>query len=335
MAKIKVTFNRPEEEEEVLEQMHAEPKEWTAEQFEQGAKSYEVSESRDFDLEEDWEENEAEIERAINDDFDRTYADIDQATPFYKRWWFWAALAAVLVLIVAVLFKTGHMPGSMDTVSTTAVSTTSPFDGQLEEAKDIVAPSGTTVKKGPQGWGLYQGDNLAQLYNGIASNDLGTWYIQNGLVDFDYNGYLKVNGTTYKVTGGKVDIANPVATTRATTTAASNGNAQTSAAAAPQGQEFSGTDTQQDAMAAAVDYINQTAFSRDWLIAQLKSDGFDENDAAWAVDHCNVDWNEQAYKKAQEYLTLTTFNHKDMVDQLIFEGFTADQAEYGATKAGL
>lgn len=337
MAKIKVSFNRLNEEEEVLKKKQAEPKEWTAEEFEEGAKSFEVSESKDFEEpEEDWEENEAEIERAINEDFDRTYAGVDGPAPFYKRWWFWVALIALLALVLGVLFKTGHMPGSMDTVSTTAVATTSPFDGQVEEARDIVAPSGTSVKKGPQGWGLYQGDNVAQLYNGIASNDLGTWYIRNGLVDFDYTGYLKVNGTTYKVDGGKVDIANPVATTKAATTTASADNSeQTSVASAPQGQEFSGTEAQQDAMASAVDHINQMAFSRDWLIAQLKSDGFDENDAAWAVDHMNVDWNEQAYKKAQEYLTLTTFNHKDMVDQLVFEGFTADQAEYGATKAGL
>ncbi|MBQ8062411.1 MAG: hypothetical protein IJ230_00570 [Clostridia bacterium] len=34
-------------------------------------------------------------------------------------------------------------------------------------------------------------------------------------------------------------------------------------------------------------------------------------------------------------MKLTTFTHDDMLTQLQFEGFTAEQAAYGAQKAGL
>ena len=349
----KLNFHKENSDTEVFEKVSGEePKEWTAVEFHKGAQEY-VQENGEFEYEApepkedvDWSAREAEIEDAINEDFDRTYADYEKDRPFYKRWWFWliAALLAAAI-IIGVLFKTGHMPGQfLDETTTVPAVTEVKLDGPLEEAIDFVLPEGAEVVQDEYGWGVYQYGGLVRSYNGIASNELGTWYIKDGLVDFKYSGYVKVNGTTYKVTEGKVDVSNPVATeapTTKTVSQASNdstvtGTTETSQAQSPQGQEFAGgTEAQQDAMASAVDYINQMAFSRDWLIAQLVADGVDSNDAAWAVDHCGADWNEQAYKKAEEYLKLTSFNHKDMVDQLLFEGFTADQAEYGATKAGL
>ena len=350
----KLKFHNDKGDTEAFEKVTSEePKEWTAVEFHKGAQEY-VQENGEFEYEEpqpkeevDWSAREAEIEEAINDDFDRTYADYDRDLPFYKRWWFWLIAALVLAaVIIAILFKTGHMPGQfLDTPGegTTAV-TEIKLEGPQVEAIDFTLPEGAEVKQGDVGWGVYQYDAVVRSYNGIASNSLGTWYIKDGLVDFKYTGYVIVNGNTYKVNEGKVEIATPVATSnnaQATTAAGSDngtvtGRTATSQAQQPQGHEFSGgTEAQQDALASAVDYINQMAFSRDWLIAQLVSDGVDSNDAAWAADHCGANWNEQAYKKAQEYLKLTSFNHQDMVDQLLFEGFTTDQAEYGASKAGL
>ena len=340
----KLNFHNNNSDTEVFDKVTGdEPKEWTAVEFHKGAQEY-VQENGEFEYEPpepkeevDWSAREAEIEDAINEDFDR---------PFYKRWWFWLIAGLLLAaLIIGILFKTGHMPGQfLDEPTTAPAVTETKLDGPLVEAVDFVLPEGAKVSEEEYGWGVYQYGGLVRSYNGIASNELGTWYIKDGLVDFKFSGYVKVNGTTYKVTEGKVDVSNPVATgapATQTVTQGSNdgtvtGTTETSQAQQPQGQEFSeGTEAQQDAMASAVDYINQMAFSRDWLIAQLVADGVDTNDAAWAADHCGADWNDQAYKKAEEYLRLTSFNHKDMVDQLIFEGFTADQAEYGATKAGL
>ena len=336
----KLNFTNNKSDTEVFDKVtNEELKEWTAVEFHKGAQEYAQEDV-------DWSAREEEIEDAINEDFDRTYADYEKDQPFYKRWWFWLIAGLLLAaLIIGILFKTGHMPGQfLDETTTAPAVTETKLDGPLVEAVDFVLPEGAKVSEEEYGWGVYQYGGLVRSYNGIASNELGTWYIKDGLVDFKFSGYVKVNGTTYKVTEGKVDVSNPVATgapATQTVTQGSNdgtvtGTTETSQAQQPQGQEFAeGTEAQQDAMASAVDYINQMAFSRDWLIAQLVSDGVDTNDAAWAADHCGADWNDQAYKKAEEYLRLTSFNHKDMVDQLIFEGFTADQAEYGATKAGL
>ena len=349
----KLNFHDRHSDTEVLDNVTEEVKEWTAVEFHKGAQEY-IQENGEFEYEEpvreevDWKAREAEIEQAVNDDFDRTYADYDKDRPFYKKWWFWLIAALLLAaLIIGILFKTGHMPGQFldkPQEGTTAV-TEARLDGPQETARDFTLPEDAEVIEGIKGWGVYQYGSLVPSYNGIASNELGTWFIKDGLVDFTYTGYVVVNGTTYKVDQGKVDISNPVATSSqgtANTTQAngnngsSDGTTAVSQAQAPQGQEYAeGTEDQQNALADAVDYINQMAFSRDWLIAQLVSDGHDTNDAAWAADHTGADWNEQAYKKAEEYLKLTSFGHKDMVDQLIFEGFTSDQAEYGATKAGL
>ena len=348
----KLNFHKDKGDTEVFDKVtNEEPKEWTAVEFHKGAQEY-VQENGEFEYEPpepkgevDWSAREDEIEDAINEDFDRTYADYDRDQPFYKKWWFWL-IAALLVaaIVIGVLFKTGHMPGMfLDEPTTQQEVTEIKLEGPQVTAQDFTLPEGAEVIEGDEGWGVYVDDALVHAYNGIASNKLGTWYIQNGLVDFTYTGYVVVNGTTYKVDQGKVNVSNPVANSSqgtAATTAANSDNGtvtavtQTSQAQAPQ-DASEGTESQQDALASAVDYINQMAFSRDWLIAQLVADGADANDAAWAADHCGANWNEQAYKKAQEYLKLTSFNHQDMVDQLLFEGFTTDQAEYGASKAGL
>jgi hypothetical protein len=65
----------------------------------------------------------------------------------------------------------------------------------------------------------------------------------------------------------------------------------------------------------------------------LEYESYSTEDATWAVDSLNVDWNEQAAKKAKEYLDYTSFSREGLVQQLVFEGFTSEQAEYGASQA--
>lgn len=96
-----------------------------------------------------------------------------------------------------------------------------------------------------------------------------------------------------------------------------------------------GTPGQQNATRKAADYLKFTAFSRTGLIKQLEFEKFTTDDATWAVDHVTVDWNDQAVKKAKSYLDMTSFSHPGLVDQLVFEGFTPEQAEHGATGAGI
>jgi len=101
------------------------------------------------------------------------------------------------------------------------------------------------------------------------------------------------------------------------------------------------TKSQEQAIGAAQDYLDYSAFSRKGLIEQLSSDageGFPKADAIFAVDHIKVNWNEQAAKSAKEYLAYSHFSRKGLIEQLesdAGEGFTHSQAVYGVKKAGL
>lgn len=91
---------------------------------------------------------------------------------------------------------------------------------------------------------------------------------------------------------------------------------------------------QKNALQKAQDYLNYTSFSYSGLVEQLKFDGFSEEDATYAVDNCNTDWNSQAAMKALDYLDYSSFSREGLIEQLEFDGFTPEQAEYGATSAG-
>ncbi|GAB3267655.1 Ltp family lipoprotein [Arthrobacter pigmenti] len=96
-----------------------------------------------------------------------------------------------------------------------------------------------------------------------------------------------------------------------------------------------GTVSQQNALRAAENYLDFTAFSRTGLIDQLVFEEYSAEDATWAVDRVNVDWNEQAAKAAANYLDFTSFSRQGLIDQLIFEGYTPAQAQYGVSQTGL
>lgn len=83
------------------------------------------------------------------------------------------------------------------------------------------------------------------------------------------------------------------------------------------------------------------SFSRQGLIDQLSSgygSQFPVEDATFAVDSLNWDWNEQATKKGQSYLDFMAFSCRGLIDQLSSpygSQFTIEQATYGATALGL
>jgi len=85
----------------------------------------------------------------------------------------------------------------------------------------------------------------------------------------------------------------------------------------------------------AESYLEYTAFSRSGLIKQLEFEGYTTAAATVAVDSLDVDWNDQAVKSAKNYLELQGFSHSGLVNQLEFEGYTPEQAEHGATAAGV
>lgn len=93
--------------------------------------------------------------------------------------------------------------------------------------------------------------------------------------------------------------------------------------------------SQANAVGLAQEYIEVSAFSRQGLIEQLEYSQFSTEDATYAVDSLNVDWNEQAAKKAKEYLDVSSFSRGGLIDQLEYGGFTPQQAEYGVAATGL
>jgi hypothetical protein len=91
---------------------------------------------------------------------------------------------------------------------------------------------------------------------------------------------------------------------------------------------------QKNARESAESYLDFSAFSRQGLIDQLEFADFSTEDAEYAVDVIEVDWNEQAAKKAEAYLDFSAFSRDGLIDQLVFEGFTQEEAEYGVTAVG-
>lgn len=91
---------------------------------------------------------------------------------------------------------------------------------------------------------------------------------------------------------------------------------------------------EQNAVAKANSYLSIMHFSRAGLIEQLEFEGFTTEEATFAVDYIEVDWNEQAAGKAQDYIDTMSFSRTGLIEQLEFEGFTKEQAEYGVTAIG-
>jgi hypothetical protein len=96
-----------------------------------------------------------------------------------------------------------------------------------------------------------------------------------------------------------------------------------------------------NALAAAQDYLDYSAFSRQGLIDQLSSkygSGFGVEDATWAVGQLTVDWRQQAFLAAKDYLDFSSFSRQGLIGQLSSpygSQFTVEEATYAVNKIGL
>jgi hypothetical protein len=92
------------------------------------------------------------------------------------------------------------------------------------------------------------------------------------------------------------------------------------------------------AMASAESYLEMSGFSYHGLYQQLSSsagEGFTESEAQYAVDHVDVDWNQEAVESARSYLDMMPMSKSELISQLSSsagEGFTYEQALYAANK---
>src|SRR5690554_944988 len=80
--------------------------------------------------------------------------------------------------------------------------------------------------------------------------------------------------------------------------------------------------SQQNAVNMAKNYLAFMPFSKSGLVDQLEFEGFSNDDATYAVNNIDVDWNEQAVLSAQNYLDFMSFSRSGLIEQLKFEGFS-------------
>jgi hypothetical protein len=93
--------------------------------------------------------------------------------------------------------------------------------------------------------------------------------------------------------------------------------------------------SQKNAVGKANDYLKMMAFSKSGLVKQLEFEGFDNEDATYAVNKIDVDWKEQAVRKGEEYLNIMSYSRSGLIEQLEFEGFTTEEATYAVDQIGL
>ena len=118
-----------------------------------------------------------------------------------------------------------------------------------------------------------------------------------------------------------------VTTARATTTPTTTAAPTTRAAALTPGQK--------NAVKSAESYLKFKGFSRLGLIDQLIYEKYSQEDATFAVDNVQVNWNDEAAQSAKSYLSFKSFSRQGLIDQLVFEKFTPAEATSGVTAAGL
>lgn len=105
-------------------------------------------------------------------------------------------------------------------------------------------------------------------------------------------------------------------------------------AAPVQNTEGNITTGQKNALSSASQYLSFSSFSRSGLIDQLEYEGFSNEEAVYAVDHCGANWKEQSAESAKSYLRVSSFSYDGLVDQLEYEGFTSEEATYGVDRCG-
>ena len=159
-----------------------------------------------------------------------------------------------------------------------------------------------------------------------ASDSEETINLMNGMPEC-------INGKSTAITGAPAETPTPTATPTPTETPTPT--------ATPTPDPLAGaTTSQRQALSKAKSYLNLSGFSYQGLIDQLSSqygEGFSVEDATFAVDHCEADWNAEALEKAKSYLSMSGFSYQGIIDQLSSNAgdkFTVEQATYAADNCG-
>lgn len=265
--------------------------------------------------------------------------------PFYKKWWFWLLVIIVIIIIICII------AGNTGKDKETHI-----YDDA--QAIDVENGLGTEV--------LYQYSLIEADSSEIDLEILEDWYFNYVLEDeyqwyvilytdkddstgvFAFSGVcvytdvvLEDDGDGVYMLGSETEDTKLYWPNEEEEILEEDEDYVPSLYEETEEEETDISETSEDitlgmsnALEQALNYLNYTAFSYTGLMDQLEYEGYSEEEAAYAVDNCGADWNEQALKKAESYLEYTAFSYTGLIDQLEYEGFTADEAAYGADNCG-
>ena len=279
----------------------------------------------------------------------------ENSKPLYKNIWFWIVIAVVALVVLFTVssnIRKSKVEAAAEESSAQEIGTSEKSFTTLDTDEMAIVGKWKaiplTYEESNKTIDLTQIDDSFELdfdtdYTGTLITTTG------GTVAFEWNYVLttgngdkiySADGMTVSVVGdktssyvgklllmhdGKIMLLEPSGTEKLPQ--------KTSGTVKTQSKDSTMTSGQRNALKSAESYLRSSAFSYTGLIEQLEYEGFSNEDATYAADHCGADWKEQAVKSAESYLKYSSFSKSGLIDQLEFEGFTHEQAVYGADQA--
>ena len=217
-------------------------------------------------------------------------------------------------------------------------------DGFIEDVDDSYGVKNFHTKNGKSYYYSELSGNMSLAQDGDENNDaadLFYYFVPNNrrtsfiiLMMIQPKGHLKYNYESefdeivrnISINDEKDEQNSNDSTTSSTTTTTPSTSTNASTPSPTMGEK--------NALGTARQYLSISAFSYTGLINQLEYEGYSTEEATYAAENCNANWNEQAAKSAKEYLDMSSFSRQELINQLIYEGYTQEQAEYGVTQNG-
>ena len=289
--------------------------------------------------------------------------------PVYKRWWFWAIIVFVLIAIISG----GGDDTNTETGENTTVTEELPYNEtkliftivageEGDYGKMVTYNQGTEFEENFYAYyvpvGTYTVTNKGEYRTQINVYSDKKIINEDGWEEPESIGTVEVLDVNQSVVitvenGQHIEASEPsvfefVQETLTGSNISENQNDKIKNPTTEKGKETKPTvqkttvakteskETmgQKNARKKAESYLDFSAFSRESLIEQLEFEGFSNEDAVYAVDNVDVDWNEQALEKAKSYLDFSAFSEEGLIEQLEFEGFTSSEAKYGVYNCG-
>lgn len=92
------------------------------------------------------------------------------------------------------------------------------------------------------------------------------------------------------------------------------------------------SENQVQAIQTAEGYLDTMHLSQTELLQMLSVENIDSEDAKFALEYLNIDWNQEARKKAKEYCKHKIgFSKEKLKAQLLFDHFTEEEADFAVS----